>query len=270
MEEVSEKRNLKIFCPQHQAVFEVEENSKIICEIREHALSNNFPNEEFWEYCCDCQTFFPSELAVGGKAKSACSQCERPTVSRFVCGQCKVVSLDSGEDTKGKQFYLNSENFAVTPFCVGCLTKFPDKNLHLHKCGEIEAVFATPRENCPFCKKGTVKSKPKTKITAPPIVKCPKCQINNEEDSFFCNNCGEELRSNPQLVKRGTSTAKTQLFGSLCPNCGAENLVGSPFCVGCGQALKLENDKPKPINSPTFANSAVGNLNRILERKCGK
>ena len=50
MEEVSEKRNLKIFCPQHQAVFEVEENSKIVCEIREHALSNNFPNEEFWEY----------------------------------------------------------------------------------------------------------------------------------------------------------------------------------------------------------------------------
>lgn len=246
MEEILGKRRLKIFCPQHQAVFEVEESAKIVCEIREHSLSNNFPKEEFWEYCCDCQTFFPSQLEVGGKAKAACPQCERPTTSRFVCGECKVTAFDSGEDTKGKQFHLDSENFAVEPSCPGCLTEFARENLHLHKCAEIEAVFATPRVVCPFCKKETVKPKPKSKIKAPAVVKCPKCQANNETDSFFCNSCGEELRSNPQLVKRGTSTAKTQLLGALCPNCGASNQVGSPFCVGCGQALKVEENKPQP------------------------
>lgn len=249
MEEGLEKRQLKIFCPQHQAVFEVQENAKIVCEIREHALSNNFPKEEFWEYCCDCQTFFPSQLEVGGKAKAACPQCERPTTSRFVCGECKVVAFDSGEDTKGKQFHLDQEGFAVEPSCPGCLTEFTGEKLHLHKCAEIDAVFATPREICPFCKKETVKPKPKTKVKAPPVVKCPKCQTNNEADSFFCNNCGEELRSNPQLVKRGTATAKTQLLGNLCPNCGASNQIGSPFCVGCGQALKVEENKPKADTS---------------------
>ncbi len=246
MEEVLEKRHLKIYCPQHFITFEIEESPKIFCEQHEHALSNDFPNGEFWEYCCDCQTFFPSQLTVGGKAKTACLQCERPTISRFVCGECKVTTFDSGEDTKGKQFHLNSENFAVSPSCPGCLTNFAEEKLHLHKCAEIEAVFATPREVCPFCKKETVKPKPKPKIKAPPVVECPKCLTNNEEDSFFCNNCGEELRSNPQLVKRGTSTAKTQLLGSLCPNCGAGNQDGSTFCVGCGQALKIEDAKPKP------------------------
>jgi uncharacterized OB-fold protein len=249
MEEVLEKRYLKIYCPEHFTTFEIEESPKVICEHRGHALSNNFPHEEFWEYCCDCQTFFPSQLAVGGKARGACAQCERPTLRRFVCGECKVVTFDSGEDTKGKKVHLDAETFAVEPSCPGCRTDFASRNLHLHKCDEIEAVLSTPRESCPFCKKETGKKKSKPKIEAPPVAECPKCHINNEADSFYCNNCGEELQANPQLVKRGSATAKTQLLGSICPNCGATNQPGSTFCVGCGQALKVEKQKTKTTGS---------------------
>ncbi len=275
MEEVLEKRHIWIYCPEHFTRFEIEESPKIVCKIREHALSNGFPKEEFWEYCCDCQTFLPSRLAAGGKAKNECPQCQRPTVSRFVCGECKVVAFDSGEDTKGKLFHLDSETFAVAPSCPGCLTDFTSKKLHLHKCAEIDAVLSTPRESCPFCKKETVKQQPKPKIEAPPVIKCPKCRANNEADSFFCNNCGENLRSNPTLVKPGTLTAKTQLLGSICPNCGASNQSGSPFCAGCGQALKTDSGKqkigetlPPPIpqsaatSNPTleFNNPVTGNV----------
>jgi hypothetical protein len=245
MEEVLEKRQLNIYCPEHFTTFQIEESPKIICAIREHTLSNNFPNEEFWEYCCDCRTFFPSELAVGGKAKNQCRQCERPTVSRFVCGECKLITFDSDEDTKGKQYQLDSETFAVAPACPGCRTEFADEKLHLHKCAAIDAVLSTPREDCPFCKKATVKPKSKPKTAAPAGgAKCPKCRAENEPDSFFCNNCGATLRENPQLEKPGTATAQTQLLGSICPNCGATNQRGSTFCVSCGQALKTA-DKPK-------------------------
>jgi predicted amidophosphoribosyltransferase len=253
-------RQIKVFCPQHQSVFEVAGTPKIVCEIREHVLSDDFPNSEFWEYCADCQTFFPSELEVGGKTKIACPQCERPTVSRFVCGECKVISFDSGEDTKGKIFHLDSDTFAISPACPGCLKDFSNVKKHLHKCAEIDAVLSTTRETCPFCKKETVK--PKAKPAAPPQIKCPKCKAKNEPDSFFCNDCGEELRSNPTLSKRGTSTAKTQLLGSICPNCGASNDSKSVFCNSCGQALKTEKAKPQqqaniPPTVPSIPQSSI-------------
>ena len=159
MEEIL-TRQIKVFCPQHQSVFEVADTPKIVCEIREHTLSNNFPNAEFWEYCCDCQTFFPSNLEVGGKTKENCLQCERPPVSRFVCGNCKIVSYDSGEQTKGKIFNVNADSKTVEPSCPGCQKSFVGAKIYQHNCADIEIVLLTPRETCPFCKRLTIDAKP--------------------------------------------------------------------------------------------------------------
>jgi hypothetical protein len=157
-------RHLKIFCPQHKTTFDVAESPKIICAVLEHTLSINFPYNEFWEYCCDCRIFSPSDLNVGGKAHAACPRCERPTMSRFICDSCNVLTLDSGEETKDKLFHLSLESFAVEPSCPGCLTEFAAKKIHLHKCAEIKVVLETPRESCPFCKKEIVKKvEPKTR-----------------------------------------------------------------------------------------------------------
>jgi len=246
MNPITLTRQLKIYCPQHQTTFETAESPKIICEIREHALSTDFPRGEFWEYCCDCQTFSPSDLEVGGKAKDVCPQCERATIRRFVCDDCKIVSYDSGEDTKGKNFHLNTDGGAVNPSCPGCLKDFSGIESHQHKCTETDGILFTARQTCPFCKKETVKPKAKPVSS----LQCPKCKAKSEPDSCFCNNCGNELRSNPDLAKRGTATAKTQLLGSICPNCGASNQFGGTFCVGCGQALKVEKAKPKQSGSP--------------------
>lgn len=257
MEEETLTRRIKIHCPQHHSTFEIEESPKIVCEIREHALSNDFPHSEFWEYCCDCQTFSPSDLEVGGKAKDVCPQCERTMLRRFACDECKIAAYDSGEDTKGKIFHLNPETFAVAPTCPGCLKDFSKVKSHLHKCEETQTVLSTPRKICPFCKKETVKAKPKPEIKATPVIKCLKCQANNEADSFFCNNCGEELRSNPNLSKRGTATAKTQLLGSICPTCGISNRPSAVFCGKCGQALKAVKPRPKQTFAPPIPQSSV-------------
>lgn len=151
-------RQLKIYCPTHQATFEITESPKIVCEIREHALSNDFPKSEFWEYCCDCQTFSLSDLEVGGKAKAACPQCERTTLRRFLCDECKIVAYDSNEETKGKIFNVKAQN-GIEPSCSGCQKSFVGVKIYSHNCTDIEAVLLTARETCPFCKRKTIESK---------------------------------------------------------------------------------------------------------------
>ena len=222
-------RQIKVFCPQHQSVFEVADSPKIVCEIKEHALSNDFPNAEFWEYCCDCQTFSPSDLEVGGKAKEVCPQCERPTVSRFICGDCKTVSFDSGEDTKGKIFRVDFDAKTVEPSCAGCLKDFAGADLKLHKCEEAQAIFLTSRKDCPFCKKEV--SPPAKQQTA------------------------AQNPSNQKKIQLGKSAAKTKLLGSICPTCGTASEPDSVFCANCGQSLKVATPTPKhhlelPPNMP--------------------
>ncbi len=178
-------RHLKVYCPQHQASFEIAESPKIVCEIKEHALSNNFPREEFWEYCCDCQTFSPSRLTASGKADTSCPRCERPTLSRFLCNVCNVLTVDSGESTRDKRFYLSLEAFAIVPSCPGCLTDFTAKKLNLHKCAEIRAVLETPRETCPFCKKDIVKKIESNQILPEPPMPAPlKIQKESNEQNL--------------------------------------------------------------------------------------
>ena len=95
-------REIKVFCKEHQSSFDVEVKPQLICEIREHSLSIGFPHSEFWEYCCDCQTFSLNDFATGGVANSACSHCDRKTSKQFVCSNCKTVCFDSDEETRGK------------------------------------------------------------------------------------------------------------------------------------------------------------------------
>ncbi len=172
METEVKSRQIKIRCPQHQTVFEVTAKPEIICEIREHTLSKDFPNSEFWEYCCDCQVFSRSNLDVGGKSNKVCLNCERQRVSRFVCGKCKVISFDSDEHAKGKIFNIKVQN-GIEPSCPGCQKSFVGEKIYQHNCAEIESVILMPRETCPFCKRLTIDAKPivapKEQYTVPKI-----------------------------------------------------------------------------------------------------
>ena len=49
-------------------------------------------------------------------------------------------------------------------------------------------------------------------------MKCPKCQVENEEPRRFCRKCGAKL-----LI--------------ICPSCNFKNLPSDSFCGGCGHSL---------------------------------
>lgn len=252
METADVTRKLKIFCPTHQSVFEVEAKPQITCEIREHSLSNGFPKSEYWEYCCDCQTFSPSDFGTGGKAKAACPHCERAITRRFLCDECKITAYDSDTETKGKIYSLNATD-GILPNCVGCQKSFTASKIYQHKCPDTESLFFTNRKDCPFCLKPvlsqnappkTVEPIPNDKSAIrhsenqPASTQCPNCGHWGRADRAVCGKCGVWQISSGAGITAGTAIPKTQLLGSICPNCGRANDTDSIFCVNCGQALK--------------------------------
>ena len=261
-------RKLKIFCPTHQSVFEVDEKPQIACEIREHALSNDFPKSEFWEYCCDCQTFSPSSFGTGGKVKNACPHCERTTERRFLCDECKIVSYDSDEETKGKVFSISAEK-GSEPNCAGCQKSFVGAKILQHKCTDIEGALLTNRQDCPFCQKSVlIQPAPPKKVEPLPTAgatmkiggkidstQCSKCGHWGNSARAVCGKCGAQIGRLGAGVAAGSAVPKTQLLGSICPNCGAGNDADSVFCVNCGQALKTvpqTETETKTVANPIF------------------
>lgn len=59
-------------------------------------------------------------------------------------------------------------------------------------------------------------------------MKCNSCGFNNDGDSKFCINCGNEL------------TQISEPENLFCQNCGFENEKDNRFCINCG--AKLKND----------------------------
>lgn len=143
------QRLLRVFCPTHRIGFEAVAAGTILCGAGGHALAQNFPRDEFWEYCCDCQHFWPSDIAKSGKGREQCLVCDREIVRRFVCGDCKLISSESGDAVRRKAHSI-APGGAVDPSCPGCLSP-PRGRPREHRCAEAGVSFVTPRADCPFC-----------------------------------------------------------------------------------------------------------------------
>jgi uncharacterized OB-fold protein len=202
-------QRIRVHCPKHQTVFDVENKPHIVCEIQEHTLSSNFPNGEFWEYCCDCQTFLKSEYGNGGTAKDNCLNCERKVISRYVCQNCKIISYDSNEDTKGKVRHISPQK-GIEPACPGCHKVNTTLKIFQHDCSDIGKVILTYREKCPFCKKQT----------GPALSGAVK---------------KEEISASPFI-----SSSESPKLATHCSNCGMAYAKDATFCVGCGMKYKAQ------------------------------
>jgi hypothetical protein len=255
-------REIKVFCNEHQSAFDVELKPQLVCEIREHSLSVGFPNSEFWQYCCDCQTFSLSDFETGGAAKAECAHCERKTSRFFVCSECKTVSHDSDEDTKGKKISVSFIS-GLNPNCPSCESP-SNANLFHHSCDSVKAIILTTRLDCPFCQKSTGIKKTEQIVAINPTEsaienRCSMCFTPREPGANCCTECGMAFgnshtilqSTNQNLVEPNFTTdslGKTQVSQSTqkyCPKCGAKCFSGSEFCDDCVQKSDLILSNPK-------------------------
>lgn len=140
--------NLAFYCPQHLLRFHATRDAVVICEQGGHALADNFPENSWWEYCCDCDTFWPSNPPDCFLGEGDCLVCERETIRRYVCAACQVVSIESDALIRRKRHSISVEQ-GILPSCPACMTQ--TDRLSEHHCPEIEAAIFTSRSACPFC-----------------------------------------------------------------------------------------------------------------------
>lgn len=140
-------RMIRVYCPTHKVNFVVPANATIECSSGTHTLAREFPNESFWEYCCDCQHYRPFD--ANSKGSDDCPICERKIARRSVCAECKVITVESDEAGRRKAFSISAQG-AVTPACPGCLRRANRQSFE-HQCADFTHAFFTTRETCPFC-----------------------------------------------------------------------------------------------------------------------
>jgi len=180
--------DLVFYCPQHQLRFRATGDAALTCEQGGHSVGYGFPEKSWWEYCCDCATFWPSQPSSDLR-RSECLVCERPTAKRYICPACQVVSIESAALVRRKLYSITSES-GISPNCPGC-AKHADGDPLEHQCGEIAASFLTSRSTCPFCETAIrADSAPESK-TRPPQV-CPFCGTRGKAGIQFCGRCGKQ------------------------------------------------------------------------------
>ena len=182
-------KNLSFYCPQHQLRFRATGDAVVTCEQGAHSVGDGFPDKSWWEYCCDCATFWPSQVGNGYLRRSECLVCERPTAKRYVCEVCQVVSIESAALVRRKLYSITSES-GISPSCPGC-AKLVDHVPSEHQCGEVSASIITSRSTCPFCETAIgAGGPPKSKSRAPQV--CPFCGTQGKAGIQFCGRCGKQ------------------------------------------------------------------------------
>lgn len=204
--------SLAFYCPQHQLRFRATGDGVVACEQGGHAVGHGFPEKSWWEYCCDCATFWPSQVSNGYLRRSECLVCERPTAKRYVCEACQVVSIESTALVKRKLYSITSEN-GISPNCPGC-AKRADSVISEHQCVEIAASIFTSRSACPFCETAirAGATAPTLKTQLPQV--CPFCGTRGTAGIRFCSRCG---KPQPQTSKND-ATNETQDKRSAAPH----------------------------------------------------
>ena len=245
---------IRVFCPTHEASFEVVRSAKIICEITGHSLSVGFPVAETWEFCANCETFTPSRLGKGEKARDICLCCQNKINDRSVCLSCGTLNFGCDSHARGKKYKVTPAGMA--PQCAACTETPAATDLILHKCKEIEADLYVGTQICPFCLDDVTSSVTSNKSAGDLSTyrTCPACATPRRPGSSFCPQCRYKFDSRSFAGTPGSDISLTPVMGNLCPNCSTPVPSGSSFCGECGQTIVALIPPPPPPPSRPPAN----------------
>ena len=153
---------MRFYCEDHGKDFYVSQlPGRVVCytesEIERHYLGE-FPNSDFWEYCCSCKTTRWAGSRTTPVVRSECPRCKSLVAARYVCDQCSVLTIDSEDDFEERDYTLvagkapvsQKEAVANRTRCPGC-ERPPRALIDQHNCPRTGATFWSARERCPFC-----------------------------------------------------------------------------------------------------------------------
>jgi formylglycine-generating enzyme required for sulfatase activity len=181
-------KSIVFYCPQHQLRFRAVGDAVVNCEQGGHPIGFGFPDQSLWQYCCDCATFWPSEVSNGYLNRSDCVVCERTTAMRYVCDACQVVSIESAVPVLRKLYSITTKN-GIAPACPGC-GRHSDSSPAEHQCRDIGISLLTSREACPFCETAIPRGRSEETPDGSSSV-CAFCGALGKPDISFCGRCGK-------------------------------------------------------------------------------
>jgi hypothetical protein len=194
----SDKREIRVYCPTHKNDFSVLLSNRIVCEQGNHSLAEQFPWDNFWEYCCDCRRFIPSEIARREKANDSCVVCGRAIIRRYICDNCQIISVESVELINPKAQVISAKE-APLPLCPVCFLH-PKFKVNLHHCDIISISFFTARADCPFCHSLISESDLDEEKPEEIFNSCSNCGALIQASSSLCSACdGTLIVSNEPL-----------------------------------------------------------------------
>lgn len=140
---------LFFYCPAHKVRIRANGESAVLCEQGGHELGNGFPDKSWWNYCCDCATFWPGESMGGSLVSPDCLICERQTAQRYLCAACLVISIESAAVVRRKSHSIEVAT-GISPNCPGCRSVVASP-VSEHTCSENGLRYLTTRPTCLFC-----------------------------------------------------------------------------------------------------------------------
>jgi formylglycine-generating enzyme required for sulfatase activity len=185
---------LKFYCPTHQVRFQAAGGEVISCEQGGHTIGYGFPASSWWEYCCDCETFWPSDPGNEILRRTDCLVCDRRIAKRYLCSACQIVSHESALLVRRKIYSIDS-NTGIKPTCPGCAQR--SVKIVEHSCSEAATNLLTSRSVCPFCD-GQIAAQTPARTTVssdrqpkPLNAFCPFCGTEQKPHNKFCKRCGK-------------------------------------------------------------------------------
>jgi formylglycine-generating enzyme required for sulfatase activity len=212
-----EARRLRVYCPAHKTIFVTLATGLLMCENGDHTLCDDFPFGNYWEYCCDCQTFYPSAVVAGNAFESHCPACARLIARRSLCNTCKIIGFESDDSPRRRAFELSAAG--MSPQCPGCQTP-PHGFLAHHECPRISASLVTALERCPFCDDRILpQTEDSTDAIHPSAHKSP------------------DAADKPERRPAKAASASTSSRASVvCQSCGKRRKADEKSCAYCSAA----------------------------------
>jgi formylglycine-generating enzyme required for sulfatase activity len=189
---------MKIFCHLHESTFKLIRGQQVVCDVGQEIFAEDFPNDDWWCFCCGCQTFwkFNDFATREPSAFTRCVACGRRVVKSdgakkeaslafYLCHGCKTLSFQTKDVAKGAVYTLQPLTLAGFR-CPAC-SMATRSEASQHECKTLGVSLMTSREECPLCgerfqphQRKTVVPKTKTVLkeveTKPPTGSRPAVQ----------------------------------------------------------------------------------------------